>query len=393
MQKILFILGLLGDFMNNECKITQKLNVCETSMQVLLALGGRMGRLIMSSWLERHGVYTHQASDWNDLTQILQELLQGGIFGRNSARRCTKVEESNAEDKRTSVFIIVIDIVLLDLSTDIWKEQLNFLDRYCKGVKFAWILNHDTSNNIKMELRRKGHLLMVNRPVYKGKMIQIMESAIRESGLELQKKFNLLRSTTVESEMHECLEMKNVHSDFESSNDSDKPEMESSNFEDAQLGEKQQKHFNAPCMSPYEAVNNCFVELTEVQLEDDKLNRNDHNLTGTSYNRSSSSCYPKRERDGENSLEGLRILLAEDTPLLQRVATIMLEKLGATVVAVGDGLQAVDALRFMLNPDEFQKESLMANANNVAKRCDCPTYDLILMDCQVNYVNLSAVVY
>lgn len=79
---------------------------------------------------------------------------------KNSPKICSGTEESNTE-KRISIFIIVIDIRLLDLNTYIWKEQLYFLDKYSGRAKFAWILNHDTSNNIKMDLRRQGHVLML----------------------------------------------------------------------------------------------------------------------------------------------------------------------------------------------------------------------------------------
>lgn len=64
-------------------------------------------------------------------------------------------------------------------------------------------------------------------------------------------------------------------------------------------------------------------------------------------------------------------MLAEDTPVLQKVATIMLEKLGAKVVAVGDGLQTVNALH--------------QEGGNKSRE---PPYDLILMDCQVSMKNL-----
>ncbi|MCL7032536.1 hypothetical protein MKW94_019041, partial [Papaver nudicaule] len=89
---------------------------------------------------------------------------------------------------------------------------------------------------------------------------------------------------------------------------------------------------------------------------------------------------------GKKSLEGLCILLAEDTPVLQRVATIMLEKMGATVVAVGDGLQAVEALRYMLNAEERRKrESPQQNGEtrNQQQFRELMLFDLILMDCQM----------
>jgi CheY-like chemotaxis protein len=87
-----------------------------------------------------------------------------------------------------------------------------------------------------------------------------------------------------------------------------------------------------------------------------------------------SSFSSKRVKD----LEGLRILLAEDTPVLQRVATIMLEKMGATVIAVGDGLQAVEILN-------CRPETLLQNGNpnSTVEIRNLPPIDLVLMDCQM----------
>lgn len=338
-------------------------------------------------------MHTYEASEWNELTQRLQELFQGGTYVKNSPSRFSRDEESNTEDKRLSIFIIVIDIRLLDLSTDIWTEQLIYLDRYSGRAKFAWILNHDTSNNIKMELRRKGHLLMVNRPLYKAKMIQIMESAIRESDLELQKDMNS-SIHVVGDEMRECLEMNQIHSDNCSSSESYKIELRNLSLTGLQLGENQQKHASKPCLSRYEAVNNCFVELTEVHAEENELRRNEKNLSRTCSGNPSDGMYSTRSKDEHKSLQGVRILLAEDTPLLQKVATIMLERLGATVVVVGDGQQAVDALKIVPSPDEYLQASSGEDgiSNIQAKGCDHSTYDLILMDCQVKCDHLVLLV-
>lgn len=331
-------------------------------------------------------MHTFEASEWNELTQRLQELFQGGTYVEDSPSRCSRAKELNTEDKRISVSIIVIDIRLLDLSTDIWKEQLIYLDKYSGRAKFAWILNHDTSNNIKMELRRKGHLLMVNRPLYKAKMIQIMESAIRECDLEKQKDMNSLRHI-VGDEMRECLEMNYIHSDNSSSSESDKIELKNPSSIGLQLEDHKQKHASKPCLSRYEAVNNCFVELSEVHAKENELRRNEQNVSRTCSDNPSSGMHSTRRTDEHKSLQGIRILLAEDTPLLQKVATIMLEKLGATVVVVGDGLQAVDALKILPTPDEYLKASSREDGinNNQAKGYDHSTYDLVLMDCQVHF--------
>ncbi|CAL0317009.1 unnamed protein product [Lupinus luteus] len=63
----------------------------------------------------------------------------------------------------------------------------------------------------------------------------------------------------------------------------------------------------------------------------------------------------------------------------------MLEKMGAAVVAVGDGQQAVDALNFILGVEDCRRESLQKERNTRSQKdiLTCPSYDLVLMDCQM----------
>jgi len=53
----------------------------------------------------------------------------------------------------------------------------------------------------------------------------------------------------------------------------------------------------------------------------------------------------------ENSKRSVRILLAEDNPVNQRLATLMLTKAGYQVETAGDGREVVD--RYTQNPDHF----------------------------------------
>ncbi|KAL4577715.1 hypothetical protein LXL04_013826 [Taraxacum kok-saghyz] len=297
-----------------------KLKYADHNFKVVLALNGSMGRVILSQWLTKIGIPTWDACEWNELTHILQDLFTPTRYPQTLTYENSKLESLSKREIESSVFIIVIDIGLLNISTDIWKEQLNFLDTFNIKAKFAWVLNHHTSNHVKIELHNRGHLLMVNEPLYKSKMIQIMEDAIKQK-------------ESSHNNTHECLEI-DVHSDGESSNESEKSEFIIS--------------------SRYGAVNNCFIELSEVCSERGKMGINGSSISTSTVTAVSSN--------GQKSLEGVRILLAEDTPILQRVATIMLEKMGATVVVVGDGVQAVEALQDHDPP---------------------PPYDLILMDCQM----------
>ncbi|GKD05515.1 histidine kinase 1-like protein [Tanacetum coccineum] len=338
-----------------------KLKYADHNLKVVLALNGSMGRMILSRWLMKIGVPIWDASEWNELTHILQELFIPARYAQNLTYACSKVESLSKQEIDASVFIIVIDIGLLNLSTDIWMEQLNFLDTFNRKAKFAWVLNHDTSNTIKMELHNRGHLLMVNEPLYKAKMIQIMEAAIKEKMISL-------RHTNGGGDTHEFLEIESIHSDQESSNDSEKTEINSpSNFQ----VEETRRVLSS---SRYGSVNNCFIDLTEVCSERNKLDTNETvPVSRNSSFQEKGIRYAEKGVTGNKSLEGIRILLAEDTPILQKVATIMLEKMGAIVVVVGDGLQVVEALQ--IPPENGPRTQ--------TKMCDPSPYDLILMDCQM----------
>nr|XP_043632827.1 histidine kinase 1-like isoform X2 [Erigeron canadensis] len=341
-----------------------KLKYADHNLKVVLALNGCMGRMILSQWLLQIGVPVWDASEWNELTHILQDLFIPARYARSITYECSKVGPLNKKEMEVSIFIIVVDIGLLNLSTDIWKEQLNFLDTFNRRAKFAWVLNHDTSNSIKIELHNRGHLLMVNEPLYKAKVIQIMEAAIKE-------KMNSHRHTIVGGDTHEFLEIDNVHSDPESSNDSEKSEINSSSVGMFQAEET----WRTLSSSRYGTAKSCFLELTEISTERNKLHTNEKVPLAVS-SRCNSNCAEPGEKamNGQKSLQGVRILLAEDTPILQRVATIMLEKMGATVVVVGDGLQAVEALQILQTEDGSETPTKMTNV---------PPYDLVLMDCQM----------
>ncbi|KAK6258189.1 hypothetical protein SCA6_012663 [Theobroma cacao] len=385
------------------------------SVAVILALNGSMGRLIMSQWLSRNGVPTLEASEWNELTQILHELFHArtrncGFDSHYSLNETLRSKVHCIQDMRNPAYVIVVDLGLLDLSTDIWKEQLNFLDKFSGQVKFAWMLNHDTSNAIKMELRRKGHILMVNKPLYKAKMLHILEAVIKERYVELQKRrTNGTKGTAKEGDSHECLEIDSSHFETCSSDDSDNSESGGTNsVSSVHTGEETREGTVKSSPSNCQTLKNCLVEFThlgsevnDLRAEEDQCNARPklHDTEDTKYESSNSpeqhsvsssakdrdDSYTSKAANGQKSLEGLRILLAEDTPVLQRVATIMLEKMGATVIAVGDGLQAVDALNCVLNGEEYRRDSSLQERRNRLQTeiSDSPPYDLILMDCQM----------
>ncbi|KAI4327753.1 hypothetical protein L6164_020178 [Bauhinia variegata] len=389
-----------------------QMDFADYGLVVLLALHGSMSRLITSKWLQKNGVCTMEASEWNGLTQTLRELFRARSLVENNGfdvhypiNEAFKGKLLKIQEMRNPTFVIVVDIGLLDLSTDIWKEQLKFLHKYFGRAKFAWLLNHDTSNSVKMELRSKGHVLMGNKPLYKAKLVHILEAIIQERNLELQKKSTAApKITTKEGDPHEFLEIDSTHFDATSSDGSDISEMGGPIHSTAN-GDKQRENIAKSCSSSQcQSINNCLVGLTDEYPEDNNSRKeescqaslNSHDVTedaqqklmstkqasfstetqcenseGSEIHRTNSS---NKAVSGKKPLEGLRILLAEDTPVIQRVATIMLEKMGATVVAVGDGLQAVEALNCMLDDEDCRRGIEVSSG---------PAYDLILMDCQM----------
>ena len=263
-------------------------------MQVLLALHGNMGRSATSKWLQKNGVVTMEAAEWNGLTQILRVLFHArssshnnGFDANYSVHDNLKSRLLSIQELRNPVFAIAVDIGLLDLSTDIWKEQINFLHKYYGRAKFVWMLNHDSSNSIKMELRRKGHTLTVNKPLYKTKMIHILEAIIKERNEELQKKnMTTPRATVKEGDLHESLEIDYTQCDVASSDGSDISEKGGSNPVSA-CGDKQREKVARSDPSSQHQINN-LVGLTmednnhrKEELCQSSLNSNDVSANAT----------------------------------------------------------------------------------------------------------------
>lgn len=348
-------------------------------LQVLLSMYGSTARMITSKWLRKHGIATVEASDWNELTQIIRDLFEKGS-GENSfdsqhnIADPLRAELSKIQEIENPVFVIVVDVGVLDLTTDIWREQLNYLDRFSGKAKFAWLLKHDTSNTVKRELRRKGHVMMVNKPLYKAKMIQILEAVIKNRKRSL---CNGLRNRGNGSdESHDCLEIDPTQFDPCSSDESS--------------GEKQVDKTVKPSTLHSSVLKNYLIDATNSNDDSTSASMTQKNPEEEDWK---DRLYSGIALDGKNqkSLEGIRILLAEDTLLLQRLATIMLEKMGATVTAVGDGQQVVDALNsgsiYAQDPTQEHKLSEEDTTKNIinpqSSFQNSSPYDLILMDCQV----------
>lgn len=544
----------------------------ESSM-VLLALKDDIGRLKMSQWLNANGIQSYQASNWNEILEILsmevdchyhpglqtidsvqsESILNHGVSLNEFGSANLKEDSMPANETRVlhhsflnqlskyHSFFVVIDTRFLDTDMNSWKAQVSHLSKYQGRVKFAWLLNHDTSATVKLELRRTGHCITVNWPLYQSKLIQILTTMIEDTTYELEKMSTGSRSPNLQLDTQEsmniqspiiltregrsdyfldkdgCDSAKDIGEGYRKSlskslcptiqasisapgslNSSAMTMQEGRNFvpypikefngltaasqiltksEDGKgypaekcrydsicnktntddfcmntdsitsveshsgicnedsLGDMDQteklmvnsisKQYNdhaldiqaaskvnnspqnekLPCdVSSIPACPSCssigFSGSVPYKLESKEdlsphsSSSNDNGRPNCIKNQMTSKEFqnpPVRVASSngissERSLEGIHILLAEDTPVLQRVASIMLEKMGATSVAVGDGLQAVDALKSSYNVGDSDKLTSMGKIKNSGKQtisADSPPFDLVLMDCQM----------
>lgn len=508
----------------------------EISVQVLLAMNSSKGRSITAQWLKEKGVSTWESSEWNGLTQILIQFFRGNRNAENGFTENSKREsfhlnrmregakEINVQKIGNSKVVIIVDTALLDQSTNIWKEQLIFLDQYHGEAKFAWVLSHDTSNAIKVELRRRGNFLMVNKPLYKTKLIQILETVVSQENFEDQRS-EISELSTMPSDWPECHEIDPIQFDSISSGSSGISDTENlgsrtstfasgykrreellvshnphyvkcdsgkesanpitlhtthkSNIVQAannsetlsrDIGAdkyeitdvdhlarynhkivskdivtsektKQGQHIDSQVEDPLLAYKKTFCEINQpdylkrnlieetnqnhvgAQLCDSKDKASElidkrnstavcnlnarlmHNQNGEQksplsprvleINKYQDANFQTNKEDypmptkvvpHQNHLGGLCILLAEDNPILQRVAMTMLEKVGAKVVAVGDGMQAVDALKCIFCGEQNAVQNSIENEGerqSPKPLQENPPFDLILMDCQV----------
>ncbi|KAG1360971.1 putative histidine kinase 1 [Cocos nucifera] len=507
--------------------ITSISRVTQVTVQVLLALHGKQSRSIMSQWLREKGIFTWEASEWNGLTQILQQVFQGKMQCSTSepinlSRTRVVPRENNVHKMGGLDFLIVVDISLLDQSTNIWNQQLIFLDQYGGKAKFAWMLSHDTSNAIKVELRRRGHFLMINKPLYKTKMTHILPAIVNEGNFENQKGSNQL-NTSMDEDLHESHDLDSIHFDAISSDVSDISDTDDRDskintfYSEEEITERipeshQPSYCNSRKISTQRVPQDRIIKNPNILLETENLINMSKDFTETDkhggvimdyscqygYNKDNKkhmissitdnlqdiktraaignkdaflkwnqlhdggesvieqeyqwnvkpTLYDKgdikqkmmaktsmpssgnthaegmekqlnTERSVElayggsrflenqdmhysvhkngcvalstlvpdqNPLGGLCILLAEDNPILQRVATAMLEKKGAKVIAVGDGMQAVEAIKCMLCAGESKRQNSTHQdgvAEGLSELQKYTSFDLVLMDCQM----------
>lgn len=209
-------------------------------------------------------------------------------------------------------------------------------DIFHRKAMFAWVVNHQTMSPIKTELSREGQNIVVSKPLYKGKMIQILETAVRGKNLGM---LSRISSTTNEGNGEEITggNGEEIRGSIASYSASKHQTFRKCSFE-----------FNSRCPGESSSRTEDLIHT---------MFRERHQIGSSCRDQPCSSTNSSGNQN--RTLEGLRILLAGDTPLIQIVACKILEKVGATVNVVPDGLQAVEALNRMLAAESSRRRSLL----------------------------------
>ncbi|KAJ0096730.1 hypothetical protein Patl1_29105 [Pistacia atlantica] len=389
---------------------------------VVLALGGSVGRGITSQWLRRNKVSTIEASDWKQLTLILPELF-------NPTNECNGSEEQpslsepleeeqplsseeqpslsqplkeeilNIKAMKDQVFIIVVDIGLLDFKAGIWLSQLDYLDQFTGKAKFAWTLSHNSSSLVKAELRKRGHVIVVNKPLYKTKMIQILEAALQGRTLEIEICSSDDGASTnkalVDCDIADALVPLSLGDKIERLINSRPTRYQDFINHHIEFTDQNPEPSNSSTDSENQSQSS--PKLLDNGLESGRSKSKGKEIASTSDESQNGSPTSKRQKMvssppkekgsssssgcDEEKLRGLHILVVEDTLLLQMVAVKILLKAGATVNAVSDGLQAVEAMTSMI--DSLVRRNEAVKKGLEPEPLNNPPYDLILMDCQM----------
>lgn len=186
-------------------------------MQVLLAMKGEVGRGALTQWMQYRGLQVYEASEWDEMLHILRGLLEEerrtgwksvtrqDVFmipesmyrnaghsrpmshdGHDSSGipddEVSLVLSRSPDEWKTQSFKL---LVVLDSELVPWEENLNLeallsgLDEFRdQGVMISWLLNHDTPNILKTQLRQMGYSITANQPLYKSKLLQVLTSMV-----------------------------------------------------------------------------------------------------------------------------------------------------------------------------------------------------------------------
>eukprot|EP00271_Cylindrocystis_brebissonii_P005350 TRINITY_DN1735_c0_g2_i1.p1 TRINITY_DN1735_c0_g2~~TRINITY_DN1735_c0_g2_i1.p1 ORF type:complete len:575 (-),score=105.25 TRINITY_DN1735_c0_g2_i1:401-2053(-) len=336
------------------------------------------------------------------------------------------------EQRGARLVLAIIDASLIPNPFRFLAEELHIFRARLQamGVVIAWLVEHNTTAETRRALRRSG-CAVASKPLYSSRMAPLLALATARKGLTMNASAGMeasmpqSRSTTEdwqaesqqsfmlpgpldESSVDKKVDLGQPLDLLMTSSQTDTlssapplplphPRLPSSSPSDPSLPSSQPFQPSVPAKSPEQPVPHKAVGASGGEASrggegpgltlDVKVGGAGEVPEGSPslvrIQRSRSLSSPKA-RPGSSAggsidgafadvLQGVHVLIAEDTALLKKVAVIRMQKLGCTVVAVSDGKEAVEAV-----VATYKAEQEGAPKTDANKR-----FDAILMDCQM----------
>ncbi|XP_024540565.1 histidine kinase 1 [Selaginella moellendorffii] len=313
------------------------------NLQVVLAMAGELGRKFVSLWMQNKGAaQVCEVSQWQSIIPSLERALADRTSVCSADSSLDITTESNARSSPSPRGRSVLCLAMLDTAlfpegnasiTTKFRMELDELVRSSRGsgkcVHISWIFSADTTNLVWQTLHSRSDLI-VHKPVHSSRLAALVE------------------------------------------------ELQGQHFE--HLVAEQQRWSNAKRPScekrssfSSRSRSGSAQELSRLSLDQHQQQR------GLAEERRRSDGDVDESEDGDTgkgrsgSLAELRILVVEDTVLLQKVTKAMLEREGAIVELAANGEEAVSSIAASLADDPWSPDPVQQKRR----------MDLVLMDCQM----------
>lgn len=412
---------LAQHFLKEESRLSVSSRREEGDVHVLLAMKGKVNKQLVYAWMEKRGAVVYDVSEWNEIATTFQCVItnilhrcspqsspqtNSHLSPRPSNRQASPSRfspprmsncSSLPETSKTGVqdflplVIALIDVALIPQGMEFQPSKFRAeLEKYRRSsyshgyfLHIVWIVSPDAriaSSSAWPSLRGRADSTL-SKPVHGSRLIALAEeinSRYRKEVLVDKRRPSLMRppsplrmnsSTSTSSNQGQEVVLP-----------SQSPTREGVQSSPTQISTIQFSHIS-PSRNDVEERTSQVAALDAVQLEIVEMDAIEVGPV-IRTTRPSEEIGEAVSSRSTLTLAGLKILLVEDTAVMQLIACQMLRKEGAIVTVARNGKEAVDLVAEALAAfDHPGSTSITSPPRPIT--LSKSVFDLVLMDCQV----------